>query len=170
MPAEDKLSLHPEDPSRSCKLHKSNLNYHREAIHLWRDNLRHTCHPLEDCLKHWPEKPNRYREVVGAYSTEAKKLGSIILKLIADGLGPESGYFKNQLGERLLSSINHYPPCPGPSLTLGLPKHCDPNLITIHFQGDVSGLQIISNNKVKSEEHRAVRNSKEAGTSAAFSV
>ncbi|GAY63859.1 hypothetical protein CUMW_229070, partial [Citrus unshiu] len=80
-------------------------------------------------------------EVVGAYSTEAKKLGSIILKLIADGLGPEFGYFKNQLGERLLSSINHYPPCPGPSLTLGLPKHCDPNLITIHFQGDVSGLQ-----------------------------
>ncbi|XP_006480091.2 dehydrodolichyl diphosphate synthase CPT3-like [Citrus sinensis] len=78
-----------------------------------------------------PENYKYNREVVGAYSTEAKKLGSIILKLIADGLGPESGYFKNQLGY---------------------------------------ALQIISNNKVKSEEHRAVRNSKEAGTSAAFSM
>lgn len=84
-------------------------------------------------------------EVVGAYAIEAKKLGSIILELIAEGLGLESDYFRNQLSESLLLSINHYPPCPDPSLTLGLPKHNDPNLITILLQGNVSGLQVFKN-------------------------
>lgn len=45
MPAEDKLSLYSEDPSKSSKLHTSNLK-HREEIHLRRDKLRHPCHPL----------------------------------------------------------------------------------------------------------------------------
>ncbi|KAJ6681224.1 HYOSCYAMINE 6-DIOXYGENASE-LIKE [Salix koriyanagi] len=81
-----------------------------------------------------------------------------------------------------------------PSLTLGLSKHCDPNLITILLQDDVCGLQIfkdnewigvdpvpnafvvnigyqlqiMSNNKLKSVEHRAVTNSRTARTSVAF--
>lgn len=82
-------------------------------------------------------------EVIGTYSTEARKLGSSILELIAEGLGLESEYFNNQLSENLFMAINHYPPCPDPSLTLGLVKHCDHNLLTILLQGDVNGLQVL---------------------------
>ncbi|KAJ4726869.1 Hyoscyamine 6-dioxygenase [Melia azedarach] len=193
MPAEDKASLYSDVPGKSCKLSTSNDNYLREEIHLWRDNLRHPCHPLEECIQDWPEKPTRYREVVGAYTTEAKKLGSAILELISEGLGLDSDYFRDKLTESFVLSVNYYPPCPDPSLTLGLSKHCDPDLITILLQGDVSGLQvlkdgewivveplpnafvinvgyvlqIISNNKLKSAEHRAVTNSKNARMSAA---
>ncbi|KAJ4726865.1 hyoscyamine 6-dioxygenase-like [Melia azedarach] len=86
------------------------------------------------------------------------------------------------------------PPCPDAILTLGLPRQSDPNLVTILPQGDVPRLQvfkdgewigvepipnafvinfcyvlqIISNNKLKSAEHRAVADSKKARTSAAF--
>ncbi|XP_022771255.1 hyoscyamine 6-dioxygenase-like [Durio zibethinus] len=190
MPAEDKASLYSGDPSR-CKLITSTSNYDSEKIHLWRDNLKHPCHPLEECIKFWPEKPTRYREVVAAYSIEANKLGSTILELLCEGLGIESGYFEDKLSEKQMLSFNHYPPCPDPSLTLGIPAHCDPGILAILHQGDVCGLQVfkdgewigveplpnafvvniayqlqvISNNKLKSAEHRAVTNSSDARTS-----
>ncbi|KAG4139817.1 hypothetical protein ERO13_D07G218050v2 [Gossypium hirsutum] len=167
-----------------------------DKVHQWRDNLRHPCHPLQDCIKHWPQKPIRYREVVAALSIEAKKLGLRILELVSEGLGLESGYFGDKLSEALHLFVNHYPPCPDPSLTLGITKHCDPNLLTILHQGDVHGLQIfnneewigveplpnafvvnignqlqiISNNKLKSGEHRVVTNSRVARTTAAFFI
>ncbi|XP_039030776.1 2'-deoxymugineic-acid 2'-dioxygenase-like [Hibiscus syriacus] len=114
----------------------------------------------------------------------------MILELLCEGLGLESGYFEDDLSEALLLVANHYPPCPDPSMTLGLPKHCDPNLITILLQGGAYGLQvfkdgqwigvqplpnalvvnvglqlrIVSNGKLKSVEHRVVTNSKVART------
>ncbi|XWS31432.1 hypothetical protein CRYUN_Cryun23aG0075200 [Craigia yunnanensis] len=196
MPLEEKAMFYSEDPKKSCRLVTSSANYDWEKIHLWRDNLRHPCHPLEECIKLWPEKPTRYREVVATYSIEAKKLGLRILELVSEGLGLESGYFRDKLSEALSLAVNHYPPCPDPSLTLGLSKHCDPNLLTILHQGNVNGLQvfkdgewigveplhnaivvnvgnqlqIISNNKLKSAEHRVVTNSTVARTTAAFFI
>ncbi|KAJ4726868.1 Hyoscyamine 6-dioxygenase [Melia azedarach] len=196
MPAEDKASFYSEDPSKINRLCTSSVNYHREETHYWRDNLRHLCHPSEECIQHWPTKPDRYREVVGAYTIEVKKLGSIILELISKGLGLDSGYFRGKLSEYISLSVNYYPPCPDPSLTLGIAKHCDPNIITILLQGDVSGLQvfkdeewiaveplpnafvinfgyalqIISNDKLKSADHRAVTNSKNVRMTAAFFI
>ncbi|XWS31435.1 hypothetical protein CRYUN_Cryun23aG0075500 [Craigia yunnanensis] len=196
MPLEEKAMFYSEDPKKSCRLVTSSASYDWEKIHLWRDNLRHPCHPLEECIKLWPEKPTRYREVVATYSIEAKKLGLRILELVSEGLGLESGYFGDKLSEALSLAVNHYPPCPDPSLTLGLSKHCDPNLLTILHQGNVNGLQvfkdgewigveplhnaivvnvgyqlqIISNNKLKSAEHRVVTNSTVARTTAAFFI
>ncbi|OMP14370.1 Oxoglutarate/iron-dependent dioxygenase [Corchorus olitorius] len=186
MPEEDKASLITEDHEKQCKLVTGSTRHNGNKLNLWRDNLKHPCHPLEECMKSWPEKPTRYREVVAAYSTEIKKLGSKILELLCQGLGiDDSSYFEGKLSEDLQMSVNYYPPCPDPSLTLGIPPHHDPTLITILHQGDVSGLQllkdgewfnveahpnafvvnigyqlqVISNNKLKSCEHRAVTNS-----------
>ncbi|XVF71988.1 hypothetical protein PTKIN_Ptkin12aG0084800 [Pterospermum kingtungense] len=196
MPEEEKAKFYSEDPKKASRLLTSSVNYDWEKVHLWRDNLRHPCYPLEECIKHWPEKPTRYREVVAKCSIESKKLALRILELISEGLGLESGYLGNKLSEALGIAVNHYPPCPDPSLTLGISKHCDPNLITILHQEDVSGLQvykdgewigveplpnaivvnignqlqIISNNKLKSAEHRVVTNSTVARTSAAFFI
>lgn len=72
------------------------------------------------------------------------KLSLWLLDLICEGLGFEARYFEDhELIQVELMYINHYPPCPDPSLTLGLPKHSDPNLITLLLQGKVSGLQIL---------------------------
>ncbi|XWS31433.1 hypothetical protein CRYUN_Cryun23aG0075300 [Craigia yunnanensis] len=190
MPMEDKASLYSEDPNNVCRLYTSDINYGCEEFHFWRDVLKHPCHPLKECIKVWPEKPTRYREVIGTFSVEAKNLGLRILELLSEGLGLESGHFEEDLSEALLLVANHYPLCPDPSLTLGLPKHCDPNLITILLQGDAYGLQvfkdgewigvqplpnafvvnighqlrIVSNNKLTSAEHRVVTNSEVART------
>ncbi|MBA0709892.1 hypothetical protein Golax_024910 [Gossypium laxum] len=196
LPAEDKAGIYSEDLKRPCRLYTSSPNFNREKVHLWRDSLRHPCHPLKECIKIWPQKPTRYREIVAAYSIEAKKLGLRILELLSEGFGLGSGFFGDKLSESAVLLLNHYPPCPDPSLTLGVSKHCDPNLLTILLQGDVYGLQvlkdgewigveplhnafvvnighqleIISNNKLKSAEHRAVTNLKVARTTAAFFI
>ncbi|MBA0763960.1 hypothetical protein Gotri_013350 [Gossypium trilobum] len=196
LPSEDKAGIYSEDLKRPCRLYTSSPNFNREKVHLWRDSLRLPCHPLKECIKIWPQKPTRYREIVAAYSIEAKKLGLRILELLSEGFGLGSGFFGDKLSESAVLSLNHYPPCPDPSLTLGVSKHCDPNLLTILLQGDVYGLQvlkdgewigveplhnafvvnighqleIISNNKLKSAEHRAVTNLKVARTTAAFFI
>ncbi|XVF21598.1 hypothetical protein REPUB_Repub12eG0103600 [Reevesia pubescens] len=190
-PAEEMRSLFSEEPRRFKIITSSS-----SSNTFWRENLRHPCHPLEECSKFWPEKPVRYREVIAACSIEAKKLGLRILELLCEGLGIESRYFENDLSEDLTLSVNNYPPCPDPSLTLGIPRHCDPNLLSILHQGEVCGLQvfkdgewisveplpnafvinigyqlqIISNNKLKSAEHRALTNSSDARTSVGFFI
>ncbi|GJY34606.1 hyoscyamine 6-dioxygenase-like protein [Tanacetum coccineum] len=190
LPDEDKAKVYSTDPSRSCKLYTSGYNYAHEELHYWRDNLRHPCHPLDECVPFWPEKPTNYRDVVGTYSLEVRKLSLRMLELICEGLGLEHGYFEGDLTGGQLLSINHYPPCPDPGLALGLPKHADPNIITVLLQENIYGLQvfkdgqwlgveplpnafvvnighqlhIISNGKLRSAEHRAVTNSREART------
>ncbi|EEF30009.1 hyoscyamine 6-dioxygenase [Ricinus communis] len=194
LPAEDKANLYSEEPSRSCRLYTSSPNYYNEEVHFWRDNLRHPCHPVDNFIDQWPEKPIRYREVVGNCSVEMRKLVLRILQMISHGLRLDAKYFGDDLSKELLLSVNHYPPCPEPNLALGLPKHSDPNLITILHQGDVYGLQvfkdgewigvepipnafvvniglqlqIISNGKLKSSEHRVVTNSSDARTTVVF--
>ncbi|KAM1244346.1 hypothetical protein ACFX1X_036149 [Malus domestica] len=197
LPAEDKAAVYSEDPKKICRLFTSSGNYDWEDVHLWRDNLRHPCLPLEESMKHWPQQPSTYRELVGTCSSQVRKLALNILELISEGLGLGTGYFRDELLKNMLLFINHYPPCSDPSLTLGVSKHCDPNLITILLQEEhVNGLQvfkdgewigvkplsdalvinigyqlqIISNGKLKSAEHRAVTSSSNARTSAAFFI
>ncbi|XP_052169970.1 hyoscyamine 6-dioxygenase-like isoform X2 [Diospyros lotus] len=143
LPAKYKASFFSNDPDKACRLYSSTLNYDKEEHHYWRDNFTHRCHPLEDYIHLWPQKPTRYREVVGRYSVEVRKLLMRILGLISEGLGIEDGYFEGELSKTQLISVNHHIPCPDPSLTLGMPEHCDPNLITALHQCDVLGLQVL---------------------------
>lgn len=90
-------------------------------------------------------------------------------------------------------NVNYYPPCPDPSVTLGLLPHCDRHLLTVLSQGDVAGLQaryrgrwllvrpvpgafiinfghqmeIVTNGVLASVEHRALTNSAVARMSVA---
>ncbi|KAJ8438134.1 hypothetical protein Cgig2_033013 [Carnegiea gigantea] len=167
LPFKDKSHLYSEELNENCRLYTSSYNYAREEIHYWRDCLKHNC-----------------------------RLGSRILDLICEGLGLEPGYFANGLSGEAFLVVNHYPPCPDPSLTLGLPKHCDPNLITLLLQGNVPGLQVfvdgecllvepcpdafvvnigyqfqvISNGMMRSVEHRVVTNAETARTTAALFI
>ncbi|KAJ0751698.1 putative oxoglutarate/iron-dependent dioxygenase, non-heme dioxygenase domain-containing protein [Helianthus annuus] len=156
-------------------------DFAKDGTHLWRENLKHPCHPLEKCTHLWPDTPTRYQEVIATYLVEIQKLSSRILEMIGEGLGLEQGYFKNTSEVQLLSS-NFYPPCVDPSLTLGISPHFDTSLISVVYQGGSTGLQfikdgewinvgaspnafvvnignqleIISNRKLKSVRHRVV--------------
>ncbi|XP_060185875.1 hyoscyamine 6-dioxygenase-like [Lycium barbarum] len=143
LPGEYKTKFYSNDIHKSCRIYSSTLAYDTEDLHYWRDNLTHRCHPLEEYIQSWPDKPTKYREVVGEYSIATRKLLYKILDMICKGLGLNSGYFEGELSKTHLLSVNHHIPCPDPSLTLGMPVHSDPNLITLLHQCDVPGLQIL---------------------------
>ncbi|GFP99597.1 hyoscyamine 6-dioxygenase [Phtheirospermum japonicum] len=187
MPAEYKASFYSTDINRKCRIYSSTMNYDNEEFHYWRDNFTHHCYPVEEQIELWPEKPTRYRKVVGAYSIEARRFLLRILDLISEGLGLKPGYFNGELSKIQLLSVNHHIPCPNPSLTLGMPEHADPNLITVLQQCSVPGLQffhkgqwmnvepttdglivipglqlkVISNGKFSSPAHRVMTHSEE---------
>ncbi|KAM3683337.1 hypothetical protein ACB098_12G139400, partial [Castanea mollissima] len=193
---EDKAIETSKDPNKSCYIYTSSPNYATEKFHFWRDGLMHHCNPLEKYIQFWPEKPPRYREVVGPYTAEVRKLGFRILEFISQGLGISPDHFSSGLSENQTLLVNHYPPCPDPSLTLGVGKHRDPGGINILLQSDVYGLQvfkdeewvgvepipyafvvnigyllqIISNGKLKGAEHRVVTNSNVARTTASLFI
>eukprot|EP00252_Welwitschia_mirabilis_P009931 TRINITY_DN2287_c0_g1_i3.p1 TRINITY_DN2287_c0_g1~~TRINITY_DN2287_c0_g1_i3.p1 ORF type:complete len:376 (+),score=65.01 TRINITY_DN2287_c0_g1_i3:94-1221(+) len=134
----------------------------------------------------WPEKPDDFRNTLIDYATEAEKLGVKLMKVLEESLGVEAGTFVESCNDWMSGiRINYYPPCPRPDQTLGLTSHSDVSYITILLQdGKTPGLQIkkndewytvqpltdtiivnlgdymevMSNGKYKSIEHRAVTN------------
>ncbi|XP_021896743.1 protein DMR6-LIKE OXYGENASE 1-like [Carica papaya] len=146
----------------------------------------------------WPDYPHDFRETCEEYAREAEKLAFRILELICLSLGltdfnPLKDYFKRQIS---MLRLNHYPPCPNPELALGVGRHKDPEVLTVLAQDDVGGLQVKrkshgdwihvrpipntliinvgdivqvwSNDRYQSAEHRVVVNSKRERFSMAF--
>ncbi|CAI9107662.1 OLC1v1007071C1 [Oldenlandia corymbosa var. corymbosa] len=127
-------------------IYKNSTDFAKDGIHLWRDSIKHNCYPIQDSMQRWPTKPTRYREVLSRYLEEMEVLSGRILEMINQGLGLEEGYLREMSQVQHLVA-NYYPPCPDPTLTLGLLKHCDPSLITILVQdGNACGLQVVNHN------------------------
>ncbi|KAI3756979.1 hypothetical protein L6452_04511 [Arctium lappa] len=186
LPVEEKMKLYSEDPSKTMRLSTS-FNVQKEQVHNWRDYLRLHCYPLDQYTPEWPSNPSSFKEYVGNYCREVRELGMRVLEFISESLGLEKEVIKNILGDQgQHMAINHYPVCPEPELTYGLPGHTDPNALTILLQDAlVSGLQVlkdgqwlavrphpnafvinigdqleaVSNGEYKSVWHRAVVNS-----------
>ncbi|KAI3773009.1 hypothetical protein L6452_04206 [Arctium lappa] len=192
MPSKDRTGIVPHMKNW---IYTNSTDYAKDGVHLWRENLKHSCHPLEKSIPLWPHKPTRYQEVIAAYVVEIQKLSSRILEMICIGLGLDPEFFNDKSEVQLLST-NFYPPCPDPTLTLGILAHQDPSLITLLYQGNSTGLQvlkdgewinvgaipnafvvnignqleIISNGKLKSIKHRVVNSMHETRRSIATFV
>ncbi|KAM0935581.1 putative (S)-norcoclaurine synthase [Dioscorea sansibarensis] len=145
----------------------------------------------------WPTNPSTFRDALDEYSMEVKKLANCLLGFMTKNLGLDPAEMTGTLenGDQCVR-INCYPPCPEPKKVLGLSPHSDASVLTLVFQvNDVPGLQIrrndkwlpinplpgafvanigdlleiLSNGKYKSIEHRAVTNTgKERFSIAAF--
>ncbi|TVU46997.1 hypothetical protein EJB05_06571 [Eragrostis curvula] len=136
-------------------------------------------------LRFWPTHPASFGRSVDVYSSATAKLSYRLLEFMAKGVGAEPasllGVFEGQpVGMR----VNYYPPCRQADRVLGLSPHTDGSGLTMLRQknDDVQGLQInkdgkwfavnvldsafvvnvgdvlevLSNGKFKSVEHRAV--------------
>ncbi|KAK3189768.1 hypothetical protein Dsin_029329 [Dipteronia sinensis] len=135
--------------------------------------------------KLWPSKPADFSETLESYSREVRKLCQNLLRYIAVSLGLKEDVFEEMFGVAVQAvRMNYYPPCSRPDLVMGLSPHSDGSALTILQQGKGSsvGLQILkdntwvpvqpipnalvinigdtievlSNGKYKSVEHRAV--------------
>ncbi|OWM74096.1 protein SRG1 isoform X2 [Punica granatum] len=135
--------------------------------------------------KLWPRRPAHFSETVETYSTEIRKLCANLLKYIAMSLGLKGNVFQEMFGSAVQAvRMNYYPPCPRPDLVLGLSPHSDGSAITVLQQGKGNSvglqifkddkwvpvlplpnalvinigdtLEVLTNGKYKSVEHRAV--------------
>ncbi|KAM6559125.1 hypothetical protein CsatA_028364 [Cannabis sativa] len=146
----------------------------------------------------WPLYPSELREACEEYSREVEKLAHKMLELIALSLGLAANslnvYFKDH--QTTFMRLNHYPPCPSPALALGVGRHKDGGALTVLAQDEVGGLevrkksdgewirvkptpgafiinvgdivQVWSNDKYESVEHRVMVNSEKERFSIAF--
>lgn len=167
----------------------TSFNPYNDSVLEWRDVLRHWCLPPGQVdNREWPEKPAGYKETVLDYNKEMRALAQDLLAVISEGLGLHPDYFEEAFqGSRQLLHVNRYPPCPEPELALGTGSHSDPGGLTLLLQDAVVGLQvkkdggwiavqpiphailinlgdqmqILTNGRYKSVEHRAVVNAKQ---------
>ncbi|KAA8545897.1 hypothetical protein F0562_020652 [Nyssa sinensis] len=98
---------------------------------------------LTKWINQWPDYPSELREASEAYAEELKKLSYKLVELISLSLGLPAkrlnAFFKDQTSS---IRLNHYPPCPIPHLALGVGRHKDPGALTILGQDDVGGLEV----------------------------
>ncbi|XP_011080765.1 probable 2-oxoglutarate-dependent dioxygenase At5g05600 [Sesamum indicum] len=144
---------------------------------------------VKELFNKWPESLPELREACEEHIKAMEKLAFKLLELICLSLGLSkdrlNGFFNDQTSR---VRLNYYPPCPAPHLTLGVGRHKDTGVLTILAQDDdVAGLevkrktdgewilvkpspdayiinvgdiiQVWSNDKYESVEHRVVVNS-----------
>ncbi|KAF5951382.1 hypothetical protein HYC85_009326 [Camellia sinensis] len=143
MPEEDKATYYSEDTSKSFRLYTGSFPHSVINHNYWKDS--------RITLK-LGQKSQIDTEVVGTYSVEVRKLGLRILNLICEGLGIEVGYFAGDLSKFQGMIVNHYPPCPNPSVVLGVCGHYDTNLLTL-LQQDEYGLHILKDGQWVGVKH-----------------
>ncbi|KAI3829079.1 hypothetical protein L1987_03193 [Smallanthus sonchifolius] len=133
------------------------------------------------------ELPEVCRDIQIEYSNQVLKLGGLLFGLISEALGLKPNHLGDLDCDKGLLFVGHsYPACPQPDLAMGLAKHTDDGFLTMVLQDEIGGLQILhhnqwvdvpptpgalvvnigdllqmmSNDKLKSVEHRVVANEK----------
>lgn len=180
---EVKKQFYTRDPSKSV-VYNSNFDLFSSPVANWRDTFFSIMAPSPPPPEELPEV---CRDIQIEYSNQVLKLGGLLFQLISEALGLKSTHLGDLDCDKGLAFVGHcYPACPQPELTMGATKHTDDGFITVVLQDEIGGLQIlhenqwidvpptpgalvinigdllqlISNDKLKSVEHRVVANEK----------
>ncbi|KAG5558262.1 hypothetical protein RHGRI_008260 [Rhododendron griersonianum] len=142
LPTEEKSKLMSNDVHNPVR-YATSLKDGVDKIQFSRAFLKHYAYPLEDWVKSWPENPPAYREHMGRYAAEVRKLALEIMEAITESLGIGAKYLSNKMEKGMqVMALNCYPPFPQPGLALGVPPHSDHSCLTILLQS-TTGLEIL---------------------------
>ncbi|GMN74081.1 hypothetical protein TIFTF001_052303 [Ficus carica] len=118
----------------------SNNDLYRSGAACWHDSLQAWLGPEPPEAEEIPEV---CREGVIAWGSHATAVAEKVMELLSEGLGLESGKFKELTFSESKVFVGHcYPYCPQPDLTVGITAHTDPGVLTVLMQNQVPGLQV----------------------------
>ncbi|XP_045806026.1 1-aminocyclopropane-1-carboxylate oxidase homolog 1-like [Trifolium pratense] len=141
---EVKKEMYTRDQTRPL-IYNSNFDLYNSPALNWRDTF--ICDLVPNAPK--PEDfPVVCRDILMEYGSHAMKLGAILFELLSEALGLHPNHIKEMdcsQGNKLLG--HYYPACPEPELTMGLTKHSDANFLTVLLQDHIGGLQVLHQNK-----------------------
>ncbi|TYG55361.1 hypothetical protein ES288_D09G266800v1 [Gossypium darwinii] len=124
-----------------------NLNFdlYSSPAAKWRDTV--VCSMAPDPPK--PEElPAVFRDIMLEYSKQVMNLGYLLFELLSEALGLNPDYLKDiDCAKGLVMLSHYYPICPQPELTLDSSKHADNGFLTILLQDNVGGLQVLHQNQ-----------------------
>ncbi|CDY57296.1 BnaC03g73310D [Brassica napus] len=178
-PPENKaVYLKEVSPSKLVKYGTSFVPEKEKAIE-WKDYVSMLYTNDHEALQHWPQP---CREVALAFLKSSMQMVKRVVKVLMEDVGVrlEEERMNSLMGTKMVN-MNYYPTCPSPELTIGVGRHSDMGMLTVLLQDGIGGLyvrldngdwaeipplnealvinvgdtlQILSNGKYKSAEHR----------------
>ncbi|OIS98877.1 PREDICTED: 1-aminocyclopropane-1-carboxylate oxidase homolog [Nicotiana attenuata] len=128
-------------------VHVSNFDLYRPSVPAanWRDSIFCLIAPNHPSPE---ELPTECREILMEFSKHVMKLGISLFELLSEGLGLDLSHLTNMDCAEGLRVLGHYyPACPQPELTMGTSKHSDNDFITVLLRDDIGGLQVLHQNQ-----------------------